>query len=84
MDIHVINHVINDKIVSIEPIFESHFGIRILNLEKTDALHISELIIELVCRTFLMFSRLQRPKSNADFTYLDHVRVTSRKFFRNV
>ena len=39
-------------------IFESDFGMRIWNLEKTHALHISKLIIRLVCRTLLIFSRL--------------------------
>ena len=40
--------------------------------------------IGLVCRTFLIFLRLQRSESNASFKYLDHDRVTSRKCFRSV
>ena len=65
-------------------IFESDLDAKFWMLKKTHESLISVLRIGLVCRTFLIFLRLQRPESNASFTYLDHDRVTSRKFFRSV
>ena len=51
-----------------------------LDAGKTHESLISVLRIGLVCRMFLIFLRLQRAESNASFKYLDHDRVTSRKF----
>ena len=65
-------------------IFESHLVAKFWMLKKTHESLISVLRIGLVCRTFLIFLRSQRPESNASFKYLDHDRVTSRNFFRSV
>ena len=64
-------------------IFESDLDAKFWMLKKTHESLISVLRIGLVCRTFLIFLRLQRAESSASFKYLDHDRATSRKFFRS-